>query len=422
MSMKFETGSSVVTYFYSKWNANTYRRTEPFKEVLGTCFAGSTGGAPVVTGDGFLIGLTRLCDAAFEWDGRMLTVTGPEDAVFATYAEDEEARWRAYHQALGFTFPAAVFGTVPEYCSWVEQIWVWSTKKLATIQEALTMDLVDEYLDAIDRYGWPRGRFTVDEGWCPRDGVGGFGDWVPRSDMDMGVLAERIASRGHVPGLWMAPVLIEKGSNAAQQNPTLVGDPVIMEAECEWSPYNYLAPSAASQELIHDLFRKAFNWGYRKFKLDIFYGSKMDMCEILRQCRVAADDLPEAVELEGHIPDPFCAQHMNVIRINDLLINDDYPAWRNVFDAHVQVCSRSAPGMMLNYDHAGGNCEDVDEASFIEHMHRIQAQSAPGYPTVSLLPHHLGDRAVEEVTRFLSGYEGRRGRTFCGDVISNKCI
>lgn len=401
MSRVFRTEKSVFTAWFCEWNSNTYRRTAPFCEKPCACYAGSTAGAPVMVCDNLLVGLTdECCDAVFEWDGAKLIVDAPESLLFVSTAADESERWAQYQNALGLSFREAPFGLLPEYCTWVEQNWLFDNQAARTVQSALSESLLDSYLETIITSGWKPGRFTIDEGWCPRAGGGGFGDWIPRPDLNMSALAEKIESAGHIPGLWMAPALIAKDSLAAMQNPGMVGRPVQMKGECDWNQYFYITPSDASQTLIHDLFRRAFDWGFRKFKLDIFYGPKPDMRKISEQCRIAADALPEPVELEGHIPDPFCAQHMDVIRINDLLVSDQHPGWRDVCQGHLTVCRNSAPGMILNLDHIGGNCTDVDEENFIEHLNMLKPHFDVGYPCLSLLPYHIGlsaERAVSQL-------------------------
>jgi hypothetical protein len=123
MERVIETGSTVFTAWFSEWNVNTYIRREPFLEQPCLGNTGSTAGAPVVVGKGFLAGLLRTCDAVFSWDGSRLTINAPESALFISTAADESQRWADYHQALGIRFRKAPFGLMPEYCTWVEQIW-----------------------------------------------------------------------------------------------------------------------------------------------------------------------------------------------------------------------------------------------------------------------------------------------------------
>lgn len=414
MTRTFKTGKTVFAAWYSEWNAGTYLRTEPFCERPCIMDAGSTAGAPVLLSDGLLVGLTAGCaEAVFRWDGATVTVDAPEQHLFISTADDEKERWAQYHRAADVTMRKAPFGLLPEYCTWVEQNWLFKHRNLSSVKAALTHGMIREYLDTIDHCGWPAGRFTIDEGWCPREGPGGFGDWIPRDDLSLPFLAEAIRAAGHIPGLWIAPALIDRNSTAAVRNPNLVGTAVQMGGECDWSRYFYLNPSAASQELINDLFRRAYDWGFRKFKLDIFYGPKPVMQELSRQCRIAADALPEPVELEGHIPDPFCAQYMDVIRLNDILISDQHSGWEAVFADHLRVCRDSAPGMILNLDHIGGNAVDVSEGQFIRHLDLMADELHHGYPAVSLLPQHLGGRAVKAASQLLNkagGQEERGGR------------
>lgn len=392
---------SVFTPYYSRWNANTYIRKQAFCEKPCVGNAGSTAGAPVVLGSGFLAGFTKESAGTFEWDGSQLKCEAPQDVLFISDAENDVKQWTDYHRALGIKFRKAPFGLLPEYCTWVEQAWLSRTKEFHDVMGSLTSELIFSYLDTISQMKWTPGRFTIDCGWSPVDGEGGFGDWTPRADLDMSALASTIRAAGHVPGLWMAPALIDIGSLAAKKNPELIGSAVQMDGECIWTKFFYLAPSKASQELINELFQQAFDWGFRKFKLDIFYGPKPVMYEISRQCRKAADRLSEPVELEGHIADPFCAQYMDVIRINDLLISKRNPRWREVFDGHLYVCRNSAPGMVLNLDHVGGNCIDVTEAEFLEHVQCLQSNFNVGYPVLSLLPHHISPAAVAATSQML---------------------
>lgn len=406
MQTEIKTGSSVFCAYYTEWNRNTYTRTEPFCERPFAMPAGSTGGAPVVCGESFLAGLLRECDAVFEWNGSELKIQAPEGAVFVSSAETAGERWAQYHEKLNIGLRRPVFGRLPEYCTWVEQIRICPTGRADDAMEVLTEDLIGQYLYTIKKDDLPPGRFTIDAGWSPVEGPGGFGDWVPRDEMRMKQLAEYIASEGHVPGLWMAPSLIHAQSERAGKFPELLGPAVDMGGECLWSRFRYTRPCARSQEMICDLFEKAFEWGFRKFKLDVFYGSKTDMRLISEQCRKAAGNLPEPVELEGHIPDPFCAQYMDVIRINDLLISEKHSDWRNVFNAHLNVCQLSAPGMMLNLDHIGGNSTAVSEELFIQHLHEVMTHRDDGYPCISLLPNSVGNQAVQVLQHALKAYEG----------------
>lgn len=410
----FSTGPTVFTPYHNEWNRNAYTRRAPFAERPWLTPAGSTSGAAVVVAGDVFVGLTRPCsEAEFRWDGATLTATAPDDILFvrrdAGTPAGLDAAWAGYHRALGLP-PARVapFGRMPEYCTWVEQVIRPPARAGQLPCERLDEKLVETLLDAVDAHGWPRGRFTVDEGWGPRHGPGGYGTWEPRAAFDPEAAAARIAARGHVPGLWLAPALICPESDAARAHPAAVGERVTMPGETPWNRFHHLRPGPASEDIIAKLFRRAWGWGYRKFKLDILYGPRLDMLALHAACRRAADALPGPVELEGHLPDPFAAAHADVIRLNDVLVSADHPGWRSVVEGHYEVCARSAPDHLLCLDHIGGNSPDITPAEFVAHARMLEAQLPRGYPVVGLLPERLGSAAVGAVDHLLAKPSGRQ--------------
>lgn len=394
----FPTGPTVFTPYYNIWNRNAYTRREPFVERPWQISAGSTSGAAVVCGEELLIGLTRPIDAEFRWDGRQIEIDAPSEALYIHHGPLEEG-WAAYHMQLQLPIPHSPFGWLPEYCTWVEQIC--RTPRGTLPGESLSLTLIDELLDAIDAQGWPRGRFTVDEGWGPRHGADGYGSWAPRGGFDPENVAARITRRGHVPGLWLAPALICPDSDAAKEFPEAIGPRVDMPGETPWNRFHYLRPGSSSARIIERLFRRAWAWGFRKFKLDIFYGRRVDMLILAEQCRAATRSLPGPVELEGHVPDPFIAQYLDVVRLNDVMISDRHPDWRSVVAGHFDVCRLSAPHHLLCLDHLGGNDPTITTPDFLAHIETMQSQLLRGYPVVSLWPTRLGDEATAAVSEFL---------------------
>lgn len=394
----------IETPYFNEWNRDVYRRRERFNENPMEILSSSTSGACVVLGGGNFAGLLQPVPARFVWDGLTLSIDAPEAALFYVEASASEA-WKQYHVQLGLLpAPVAPHGHCPEYCTWVEQGWEAAQRGLPGPSAALESDFVRRYLDRVTRDHWPRGRFTIDEGWCPRYGEGGFGDWTPKVGLDMAALAAEIASAGHVPGLWLAPALLCPRSRRAQAQPELVGEPFSMTAESGWAGFAFLKPGDAARDYLAVTFRRAWDWGFRKLKLDLFYGPKWLMIELHQLCWEAAQRLPGPMELEGHVPDPFAARWVHVIRLNDVLIDAAHPDWRDVAEAHDRVCRESAPHHLLNLDHLGGNKPAVTELQWLEHAEMQQEQLFRGYPVISLLPEHVGARAVEATDRLLAPF------------------
>lgn len=398
--MKQIAASGVWTPYFNRWNEDAYRRGEPFSEEPLEVLSSSTSGACVMEYEQGLCGITRLCPSRFSWDKRKITFEGNPDVFF--HAEgDLDAAWESYHKTLGIPSLKPRYGKIPEYCTWVEQVWLARHSGRKPFEE-LDTEFVLHYLDRVADEGWPSGRFTVDEGWCLRHGPGGFGDWLPHDHFDPAGVAGRIQTAGHVPGLWLAAALISQTSTLARSHPGLVGERFEMDAESGWAGFAFLNPGDEALIYLTSLFRKVWEWGFRKVKLDIFYGRKTLMVELLRLCREAAASVSTDLELEGHVPDPFASRYVHVLRTNDVLISSRNKMWKNVVDAHFLVCRRSSPHHLLNLDHLGGNSPDVSEAQWLEHAGRLRAQMPWGYPVVSLLPHHIGPAAVEATANLLT--------------------
>ncbi|OGV36494.1 MAG: hypothetical protein A2020_12750 [Lentisphaerae bacterium GWF2_45_14] len=403
MNIKFRRSvDKVFTPYYNKWNQDAYWRNSPFSEMPCNLDASSTSGAPVVIGENFFAGLTSPELAIFNYDKGILSVEASEKALFITENESIEAAWTQYHSSLDIIKDRNDFGKIPEYCTWVEQVWQNQKLNGASPFAVLSPQLIYQYLDAVDKQHWPRGRFTVDAGWSVMDGPGGVGDWEPRPEFDMKGLAQSIQSAGHIPGLWLAPGLIHPKSRIARQYPHLVGKCFDVGGECIWSKYHFINPCEESQQLFDQLLEKIWCWGFRKVKLDVLYGPKMQMTELHRQIYQAAKKLPDFIELEGHIPDPFCSQYVNVVRTNDVMIAPEHHQWENVVHAHFKVCHQSSPTHLLNLDHIGGNCANISEDLFLKHLEIIKTQVAAGYPVISLLPYHVSEYANECVSLFIN--------------------
>ena len=114
--------------------------------------------------------------------------------------------------------------------------------------------------------------------------------------------------------------------------------------------------------------------------------------------RVAKSVAPDA-EIETHHPNPFFARYTDTVRTNDVLCHDRQ-AWRQLTRDHFEICEKSAFGTIINLDHIGGNDPAVAEEDYLEHP-QFYAQGV-GYPVVSLLPDHFGDRTTEAVSQLMT--------------------
>jgi hypothetical protein len=401
MMTVFTTPDRVVTPWFNRWNADAYVRTEPFAGDPWDVATSSTSGAPVVLWEGGFVGLTTTAPATFRWEPGRLEVEADADALFVHEGPVDEEVWLAYYARTGCTAPVAPYGRMPEYCTWGDQIWAGGDKGGDAASEQLSLELIDERLAMIAAAGWPTGRYTVDEGWCPRLGPGGFGDWRAKPKMgSMSTLAERISAAGHIPGLWLSP-LIHHACDRAQAQPELLGERVAMGGECSWNHFHYLSVSAATESHVRELLTRVHDWGFLKLKLDIFYGRKRDMMELCRIFAEAAASVSDRLELECHVPDPFCSRYFHVLRINDVLISPKFPGWRDVVNAHYSVCRDSSPHHLLNLDHIGGNIASIPEDDFLEHTGMQMRQLEGGYPVVGMMPQRVSEIATEAVGELL---------------------
>jgi hypothetical protein len=107
------------------------------------------------------------------------------------------------------------------------------------------------------------------------------------------------------------------------------------------------------------------------------------------------------LEIEFHLPDIFGARWADTVRTNDVWCVPFKP-WYELTTQRYECCFRSAPGRIINRDHIGGNHPDVREADFLAHL--ATYGRGVGYPAVSLLPHHLSERAIAAVGEFLWDY------------------
>jgi hypothetical protein len=168
---------------------------------------------------------------------------------------------------------------------------------------------------------------------------------------------------------------------------------------------HFLNPKAPVEDLFRDVFKRFTAMGFRKYKIDMSYHQKDDMIALNGKMYRAAKEIDTELEIEFHLPDIFGAKWTDAVRTNDVWCVPFKP-WCELTKERYKVCYRSAPGRLINRDHIGGNHVDVTEEDFMAHFETYK--SGVGYPLVSLLPHHIGDRAIREMGDYLWAYDKRR--------------
>jgi len=129
-----------------------------------------------------------------------------------------------------------------------------------------------------------RGRptvFQIDDGWeCA------VGDWTideTKFPRGMAVLAGEIESRGMIPGIWIAPFILERKSASFKEHAEWIlrdenGRPVTAGWNPGWG-YNYYCYDLSIPE-VEEYLAEVFDtliedWGYRYLKLDFLYAGML---------------------------------------------------------------------------------------------------------------------------------------------------
>jgi hypothetical protein len=412
----FKVRPPLLCPYHNLWGRNVYELRGAFRHNPFTIPASSTSGSPlVIDADGKCFGFMNgevVEGAEFAYDGRKtLTVSVPEGQRLWADESGQPESWRHYNRAVLSGLPAAsrireAWCDI-EYCTWVEQ-------KAVALEtgchpfDVLTHDFVADYIERIAALGLPRGKLTVDHGW--QNGDTTYGDWEvhPRKFEDLQRTADIIRDNGFTPGLWMAPIWLHPLSHAAGQHPEWMGPPIV--APTPDSPvagdWHYFRPALGVMEHLQEIFTRYHRMGFMKFKFDMIYAEKHSMRMLHQLVYRAVKNVSDVIEVEIHQPDIFFTTCCDAVRTNDVLCNDEYPCWRNLTKAHMDICEKSAAGRVINLDHIGGNDPSISAQSFLDHIDLYR--DAVGHPVVSLLPGHLGKRTVKGLQEYLHGYAQHR--------------
>lgn len=395
-----------------------YYQSHKFTQNPFTCKADRTSGSPVIIdAKGKFIGfMTTLGyeNSTFSFDGEeTLTVAIPEgQEIFLNEKGNGDEAWKEYNRIMMKRLNISAFTQTPkfwedvEYCTWSEQ------KKLATKRQEhfhiLNDDFVKYYMDKIIEFGYPKGKLTLDHGWgtFPNGKINsGYGSWIPDTKKfpNFRKTIDLINERGFTPGLWIGFPKIHKTSLAVKKYPELLGKFMQGTKADRKNDVQWLNAQSDIYDYASEVISRFYNMGVMKFKIDMSYNTKSDMLPIHRALYKAAKDIDKNIEMEFHVPDIFLAKYADIIRTNDVWLDDKYN-WKGRVKTHYEICYKSAPGRGINLDHIGGNDTNVlTEKNYLEHLNSYKTKT--GYPLISVLPHHYGKKCIKETGEYLWDYE-----------------
>lgn len=412
--LQFRVMPPLYLPFYNRWNINAYYKYEAFDLDPFTLNASSTSGSPVVIAGGCFFGFMNEAGGRFAYDGRgTLTITCPVGQVLY-YNEDcnPYAEWEKYNQAVvaGWKQEAAGcevrentsrkqedFWSGLEYCTWVDQKKEAVLQGKKEMQACLNEQFVYDYMKRVNKLGLPKGKLTIDDGWDIRyapDGQKVYGNWeIDRTKFPhMEQLVKDMKEEGFEPGLWFAPFTFTENCRLARKYPHLIGE-VYGKATESGQPWLYIRPDEVLKEYYDGVFSYYADMGFRKFKLDIAYGNKAEMKQMLAMMYEIIKKLDPAIEVECHVPDIFVSRYCDTVRLNDVSF-DEGGLWRGTTLEHYKVCRHSAYGKILNLDHVGTNTPIPKEEDYLEHTKLLMSLEG-GYPCVSLLPDLFGKQTED---------------------------
>lgn len=399
-----------------KGTGYNFFRSEAFVHNPFTINCGGISGSPIIMdADGKFVGFMTSYgfeNSIFSFDGNeTLTIHVPEgQELYIDESGKGDLAWKEYNSIMmkRLNFSPIVeppkFWSDVEYCTWVEQ------KKQSKVRRGhfklLTHNFIEKYLDKVIEYGYPKGKMTLDHGWgiFPDGSIeSGFGSWHPdpKTFPDFKKTMDMINEKGFTPGLWIAFPKIHHASTYAQKYPDMLGDwrsgkPSSPKAE------RWLNPKADIYEYASEVIYRYYKMGVMKFKIDMSYNTKADMLPIHKELYRAAKAIDKNIEMEFHVPDIFFTKHADVIRTNDIWINDKFD-WESRVKMHYEVSLKSSPGIGINLDHLGGNdTAGITEERWLKHMSLYKGKT--GYPLVSLLPHHVSQKCVDATGEYLWDY------------------
>ena len=395
---------------HNLWGHNSYFLRGTFDIDVLRLPATSTSGSPAVCSGGRLLGFLTNGEGRFTCDGRSVTAHVPENQrAIVIEGGAEKEQWTLYNSLTEAPSPEPVdpqpHWRLPEYVTWVEQ------KALAAEQGISPLDCLDEamvrrFVERIRRMELPFGKITIDAGWQQHElpnQTDGYWEVDTTRFPNLETLCRWLEKQGFVPGLWFGLPRVGAGAPILQEHPELFSDSATAGDEETPAPrrLNYHVPSDELTAFYRNLFRPYAEMGFRKFKLDYYYGERAHMTGLIRCAHDAIRALDPTIEIECHHPDIFFSRWVDVVRANDVKIENGWD-WEGLTLAHLRVCGLCAKDRIINLDHAGGNEPSVVEHDFLRHMQLFDLYSdLDTYPVVSLLPDRFSDQTAEAVRSFV---------------------
>ena len=394
--LQFDVIPPLYLPFFNLNGVQDYYKYDQFDIDPFHVWAGATSGSPILIAGGSFFGFLNETGGRFSYDARgVLTITCPAgQKLYYNENCNPFTEWELYNQEIRKNFPKQkqeAFWSNLEYCTWVEQ------KKEAVLggnlenQAPLCEQFVYDYMKRIDKMKLPKGKLTIDDGWDIRYAPSGrrvYGNWeIDRIKFPhMEQLVKDMKEEGFEPGLWFAPFAFTPNSELGLKYPHLIGD--VWNRDFRW---HFIKPDPVLYEYYTQIFTKYVEMGFRKFKLDIAYGIKADMKQLLAMIQDIVKKLDPTIELECHVPDIFVSRYCDTVRLNDVGFEQ---AWKMVTIEHYRTCRYSASDKILNLDHLGTNTPISNVEDYLEHT-KMLLSLKDGYPCVSLLPDLFGQAATD---------------------------
>lgn len=407
-TFEFKAAPTCEIPFRGSGMGNIYFQEGPFNyDILEYC--GGTSGAPAVSSYNKTAAFLTDKGGRIINDGKNVKIV-IEKGQKLLYMDDdrsEREKWMAYKNLVELpevkTPTRQAFWLLPEYVTWVEQKYSAGKAKLKP-RDVLNEEFVLEYMDRIEKLGYPKGKLTIDDGWQETFGDAEWTDGYWRVDKtkfpDMKRMCDEIKEHGFVPSIWMGIPSVPVGASILEDHPELFDE----ELKLGGGTYDryYYKPSELLTKHFKDVISPLAEMGFRKFKFDFFYGPRGRMRGIMKCLHDAVRSIDETIEIESHHSDPFFSCYCDVFRMNDVIPVPGYD-WRGLTLSHIRLANYIATDCIINLDHAGGNYPFINEEDFIENLRLFDfVYDKPRYAVVSLLPDRFSEKARMALAEHIS--------------------